>query len=472
MSEENFEQPIDPISLGSSEPEGEESVIPKSINRPAEGARIASPDEVLGGSFGGSQSAGDFLGLDTELTDAMAPRGLELFQAPDSLPLEEEAIDPGSLLASPAPQVDDEQFVDADGEFIGEAESDEFSAEYDEEHAEDYDEEFEDSFDGAQEPALSKFKLVGAFAAGLVVVLGVTLGPQLISPSAPNSSVEIAQGPPAISTQPGQPQPIAAIQPSISDVNLAPVSSETPEPLVEPGAESMLDPQPEVAQPEVQGSLPEIFTPDVNETPVVDVAGAEALGTEIFGFEGDPLDSLTTDGLDAGASTAGVGGAFPDFGKSFQWATSADLDMIWRGADVPLQAIHAPGRMMMPYVGMVRVTLNNGSSLDGKLHSLGEGSVWISRGAQGNRVGLDGGMVTSIERLAVEVSSVGTSKATSGTAMNKKVRIKLIGRSISGTLIAKEGSWVTLRLPSGGEMKFENPEMEEVTQERVILLRD
>ena len=71
MPEENQPEPIDASSLGDSEGEFLEPAPETVGNRPAEGARLATPGEVLDEAFQKSENAGDFLGLDTEFTSSI-----------------------------------------------------------------------------------------------------------------------------------------------------------------------------------------------------------------------------------------------------------------------------------------------------------------------------------------------------------------------------------------------------------------
>src|SRR5215510_1194851 len=75
-------------------------------NRPASGARRATPGEVLSQGFQGAQNAGDFLGLDVEFTGNQDPNqlfgGLDLSQAP-TIPHDAAAYGQTPLQSVPEP---------------------------------------------------------------------------------------------------------------------------------------------------------------------------------------------------------------------------------------------------------------------------------------------------------------------------------------------------------------------------------
>ena len=481
MPEENFEQPVEPTSNGPKGPQASEPKASQPINRPADGAKIVSPDDVLGGALGGSQSAGDFLGLDTELTGYAAAASLELSTASES---SEQPAHEGSaqeaqaseLMGAPMLAPDgtpSEVYEDGaeyqEGEYAEEIE-DGFEGEYDPE----FDDEFEDDYAAPVAGGLSKFQMVGAFVGGLVVVLGVTAGPALMNKFNGTEPLEVAQLPnPTDATGAAPGQPVAVELPSnLSSQPLAELAVGEPSTTLEPSLESqVLDPLPSetLAVAEV---LPEFLQPEVFE-PVG--GGAEQLRPEVLGFGSDPLSSLSTDSSNQGSqrpSTAGVKLGFPDFKSGYGWVNPGSLDMVWREQTIPMEAIHAPARTMMPYVGMVRATLTNGASLDGKLHALGEGSVWLRDVSNGGILGLDGNLVSNLERLAVEASVSLSQGDPIPSALAKRVRVKLAGGTIAGTLVSREGDWVAIKTESGGVIRLKNPDMEEVKQERVILVRD
>lgn len=489
MPEENFEQPVEPTSNGPQGPQASEPQAPQPINRPADGAKIASPDDVLGGALGGSQSAGDFLGLDTELTGYVAPASMELSTAPVSSTHTEHGASAqeaqarhlmGTPLVAPDGAPLEGNAAEAEGQAGAYAEEfeDGFEGEYAPEFDDEFEDEFEDDYAAPVAGGLSKLQMVGAFVGGLVVVLGVTAGPALMNQFNGTEPLEVAQVPSptdATGVAPGQPAAVELPSDPASQP-LAELAGGEPSTTLEPSVEPLVEP--EVLDPLLSETLaeadvvPEFLQPEAFE-PLS--GGAEQLRPEVLGFGSDPLSSLSTDSGNQGSqgpANAGVKAGFPDFNSGYGWVNPGSLDMVWREETIPMEAIHAPARTMMPYVGMVRATLTNGASLDGKLHSLGEGNVWLRDVSNGGILGLDGNLVSNIERLAVEASVSLSQGDPTPSALATRVRVKLAGGTIAGSLVSREGDWVSIKTESGGVIRLKNPDMEEVKQERVILVRD
>src|SRR5262245_65293590 len=75
---------------------------PYSGNRPASGARRATPGEVLSQGFQGAQNAGDFLGLDVEFAGSQDPAQAFGGASPLDLVPPPSAHDPASAGYAPA----------------------------------------------------------------------------------------------------------------------------------------------------------------------------------------------------------------------------------------------------------------------------------------------------------------------------------------------------------------------------------
>jgi hypothetical protein len=158
--------------------------------------------------------------------------------------------------------------------------------------------------------------------------------------------------------------------------------------------------------------------------------------------------------------------AFPNLGGSdFEWASDDMLELIWRGNEVPMEAVFAPARTIMPRVGPVRVFTTSGDVFEGRLYAVGQERVWID--AVPGRIGLDGNRVDRIERLIVEPSDDDEpGPAPSG----KRVRVRVPGGLLFGRVLKTEGDEVILALDQGGRVRVMSDAIEEMGTGRAIIV--
>ena len=440
-----FGDPGTHVPLGESVPVPDP---PPQGNRPASGATHKLPGEVLSEDFAGSESAGDFLGLDVELTGAMPelPPG---FGAPTP-PAPE-------LDVAPAPRapsaLDYEAEYDLDGPTeIMHVDDEEALAEEGYEDYEDY-EGFDEQLD--EEAGSGRGKLViGAFAAGLIVVVGATLGPRFLSkpsPVTPRGGTDVARVPtnPAAgvdgagedgaSATSGDP---AAGGVEAGAVDPTPVEVADPTPVEDPTAGSIVSPSPGF-EDDLLATLGDVVEGDPTPDPVDLLAGLEDVV--------EPGDVNTAE-------------AFPDFDGGYEWVSEDMLDMVWRGNDVPMEAIFAPARTLMPRVGDVRVHMTSGELMEGRLYAVGQHRVWLD--IEAGRIGLDGETVERFEHLAVPA---GTSGPVYGTGVN--VRVAVPGGAMFGRVIAQDGDRVTLMTPEGARVTLAEAKIEPIGTGRAVVVQ-
>jgi hypothetical protein len=413
-------------------------------NRPATGARQVMPGEVFAQDFTGADNAGDFLGLDTDFTEALTEAELDLAQPP-SLGIEEPA-------PTPAAKDYDAEF-DLDGPtqimHADDAYDDGPQAEYEGEYPEDLDGDFlEEGLEGelAEAPSGGRGRLLaGAFVVALVAVLGATLGPKFLNKDDAGAGSEIARGPSSAPTT-------------------DPVTDPTPDP-VEPGdvdpvaIDPVQDPEPALADVE-----PAI---DPVEPDPVDTAGfPEDFLTALEDPVSDPAPSPGLPDLAAlfGVETAEPVDAFPNFEEGgYEWVSDDMLDMVWRGRNVPMEAISAPARTLMPRVGPVRVHMDSGETIEGRLYAVGQDRVWLD--VDPGRIGLDGDAVVSFEHLPME-ASLSSVPVLSGD----RVRVRVPGGSLYGRVFSREGDVVTLISDEGGRVSLRDVDVEPLGTRRAILV--
>ncbi len=431
-----------------------DTASPYTGNRPASGARRATPGEVLSQGFQGAQNAGDFLGLDTEFAGSQDPNlaygsgsPLDLVPPPTIHDDANQGFDPsyaqgGGQAPAPLPEGDAvQEFAEAPSAF-----------EFGEDLGSD-----EGEFAPLEEPTSSrKPLLIGALVFGALAAGGLFYGPTLYS-SFFGSTSEVAQVPSATPAKPtrveqtpfetSSPAPtpsVAAVEPSTEPLTSSSKSvSSAPDPA--PTASSFKP----ARSVEPSTSLSEESTPSVAE-------GQSAEGES----------TLTTPGLPASTHAS----AFPNLaGAEYEWASADQLELIWRGTEVPLEAMKAPAKTVMPRVGQVRVFTTTGDVFDGRLYAVGQNRVWLD--TEPGRVGLDGDKVERIEVLPALPEGTKTSGDPSLIAGAKRARVRVPGGMLYGKVLKVEGEDVTLALDQGGRVRVKASELEDLGPGRAIVVR-
>lgn len=436
--------------------EAPEAAVHHTINRPAEGARQVLPGEVLSQDFQGAEGAADFLGLDLEFTEAQPE--LELAQAPGSAGTDGAEAQAGELAPGALMEPGDEgAFFEGEDDF-----------ELDPEAAPEFEEGLfeEDERPPRRGPQLALGALVGA-----AVVAGAMLAPRFLGGEEPAPSST-----PATPTRVAKaPTPAAGAQPS---PDAAPAGPAAGVPGSQPTAVAGVAPAPVPESPSTTGD-PEAAAPEVTPDTAPEVASAEPETTPESGARPDPLGLLTQAVPVPAPSTpvapegtpgdAPRSSAFPNFDEGFAWVQPDTLDMVWRGKDVPMEAIFAPAKTLMPHVGPVRVHMRSGDTMEGKLYAVGEERVWIDMAP--GRVGLDGHEVVRFEHLSGPVAA-STSFLTGTTpASRERVRVRAPGGTFYGRVIAQEGSTVTLLQDGGGRIVLRDAVVEPAVQSRAIVVQ-
>ena len=436
-----------------------DSSQPLSGNRPASGARRATPGEVLSQGFQGAQNAGDFLGLDTEFTASQDPNQvfgasspLDLVPPPStyvddgSQPVDPQQVDPALPAVDPAQEFGEAPSAFEFGEDLG---SEEGEAALDQEGA------------PSRRPVLITALLVAGLAGG-----GMYYGAKFYGRFfGPSTEVAVVTAP---VNETGA--PAADSQPSHSDA----VSSGTPKPTSESGATTK--DMPSVTAPGAVSSAKDARKPGVpsrsSTTPTSGPSGARSSEPEASVEHGQP---------EGGASLPTVTGVansvrpnqtgFPDLESSeYAWASADQLELIWRGSEVPLEAVHAPAKTLMPRVGNVRVFTTAGDVFDGRLYAVGQNRVWLD--AEPGRIGLDGERVEKIEVLGPPATGVQTSgTSTTKDAGKKRVRVRVPGGMLYGSVLKAEGDEVILALDDGGRVRVKAGDLEDLGSGRAVVVR-
>ncbi len=129
---------------------------------------------------------------------------------------------------------------------------------------------------------------------------------------------------------------------------------------------------------------------------------------------------------------------------------------VWEGATVPLDALAAPSRWLTPSVGRVRAELADGTAFEGRLHSIGEGKVWIEN--ELGRMALLGTQIRTLRQLPPLVDSTPAPELPALPL----VRVRTPGGLFQGRLLRREEGRVTLLTAEGGQVTLDDAEVEPV----------
>jgi hypothetical protein len=414
-------------------------------NRPASGARRATPGEVLSQGFHGAQNAGDFLGLDTEFTASQDPNQVFGASSPLDLVPPPSTFDgePGLAEPSPMPAGDPAQdYAEAPSAF-------EFGEDLGSEEGEP-----SSSGDAAPSrgPVLVKALLVACLVGG-ATYYGNKLYTRYFG-----AKTEVAVAPSNPDARParGAKSPSGdapAVQPAI-DPAAAPK---------DPGAE---------VKPSTAATTPkETRKPGANprsSSGAQGTGGARKPEPEPVVEKAQPESGVNLPSQTGVARTSPT--AFPDLaGSEFEWASSDLLELIWRGSQVPLEAVQAPVKTLMPKVGRVRVMTTSGDVFDGRLYAVGQNRVWVD--AEPGRIGLDGERVEKIEVLGPVAAGVQAKAKEQEPVGKKRVRVRVPGGMLYGSVLKSEGEEVILALDDGGRVRVLASAIEDLGTGRAVVVR-
>lgn len=426
-------------------------------NRPASGARRATPGEVLSQGFQGAQNAGDFLGLDTEFTASFDPSqavqdpGLDMVSPPTSSPEGYEGepgqgADPGGFGAPSYEEPVSET-----------ASAFEYGQDLGEEH-----EDYGDGFELESEPVTSKKPILAALVVALVGFGAVFFGSDLLALFQGGSQPEVARNPagPAPSATGGEkPAPVDTTKADPLDAQGAePVSETTIVETPADPADSTVTGREPAAPVEVAASETIPPRPRTGRT-------TTRTSVEPPAAQGEPNPPDPGQGLrDLRPSTAMAPTSFPELGASdYSWASEDLLELIWRGDSIPPEAIRAPAKTLMPRVGDVRVFTTTGDLFEGRLYAVGQNRVWLD--TEPGRVGLDGDHVERIEAIMASAPG-GGGQAVPG----RRVRVRVPGGMLFGNVLKTEGDEVMLLLEDGGKVRVKTGDIEELGSGRAIVV--
>lgn len=444
--------------------ESPDAAADEPVNRPAEGARQATPAEVFSEEFIGSEGASDFLGLDDEFdvgheaVDVQGVGGLELAASPFPETTE------GATATATEPEVEQPEpgFATETEEFEDELTEDEFGELTEEELAElEGLDEDEDEHGGKR-----MLLLAGAgFGMAFVAVVAALLVPRLFG----TEPIPVDPTPVATTTNtnaggaaPADPGASTGGAPGLAQASGAPglgVAKPVDPRLLLPGFLTLARSAPRLPKlihvEDAAGLDDPIEPTDVAATGTGEPTDPGGLDPSVA--PGEPVAPLTIEELLAQAQAH----------EAFFEGQADHIDITWRGTEAPMQAIVAPTKIMMPMVGPVRVTMTTGEIFEGRMHAMGQNKVWLDLDL--GRIGLNGGTVESIAHLPGLAETMGVDP--DRLATGRRVRAKVAGGVIYGRVRSIRGNQVTLVTDTGGKITLEDPELETISERASVVLK-
>lgn len=416
-------------------------------NRPASGARQASPGEVLSGGFQGSANAGDFLGLDLEVSEPGSEAG----------GLELASVDPYG--AHDEPMVAHSY---AHGDFSEDAPVDDFADEPLPMEDELLEEELDEELVGTKRSTGRIAAL--AFVVGLLAVAGAVLVPKYLAKQDAGQQVARVEPPkPAPRNDPatGTDAELAAAGTAQDDgeTELVGTEADLGGPLGDDG-ETTFEPESAVG---AAGSLAGGASDDSQDAPSLGDLFKRLTGSE-EGQEAPAVSQLPRleDDEPIGGKTFDASLFSPE-----AWMSGELVDMVWRDTSVPMEAIAHPARIMTPRVGPVRVSLKGGQVMEGRLYAVGQNRVWLE--SDMGRLGLDGDQVVSFQRLHPEEAK-SDSFDTASVGTGKRVRVLVPGGVLYGRVLSVIDEDVVLVTDAGARVSLHAPKIEALGPSRAVLI--
>ncbi|MCZ6598747.1 MAG: hypothetical protein O7B99_14005 [Planctomycetota bacterium] len=453
-----------PVTVDAADPDDADETAPALKNRPAEGARIASADEVFNEEFFGSEGASDFLGLDLEFDpsseavgveasgelDFVALAGVSATSVDESDPNADPALEPEGDYAE-AEGFEDEDYLSDDVGDVAGVEPEDFFGE-------------EELVPAGASRRRMGLMLGGGFCVGLAAVVLAIVVPRYLTETPPEP-VEVAGG--SVTPPPVQPTVVTHVETPVSTVpGFGPTRVVDPRLLVPQlmhvamNADALTPKGPDlvvVADPVVPSdSQPNVTSGEPDVTPL---GGDPVVPPEVPDMLYDReqrstqlrFEDLVLDRADP---------------NSFFIENLGELDVVWRGKFVPLDALKTPAKVLTPSVGDVRVHMVSGAIFEGRLFAIGQNKIWLD--VDLGRLGLDGTRVKRVEHLddnSVDPIDPGE------LATGKRVRAQVPGGVIYGRVRSVDGKRVTLVTDQGARITLEDPVLETVGKSRSVAVK-
>jgi len=410
-----------------------------SRNRPATGAREASAPPPSDSGWSAGLGATDFLGLEPDLR-ASGPEAEGGSGPTESWLFDIEQAEHGSSVtavasATAAHPMSDVEADDGSGDGAFSSSDDPMPASAD------------DSDLDTPEPAaprrgaqrvLVSLALLAAVSAGGWFAWQ-RYGPRPV-PAGPEVAI-VAPKPAPTRPTPAQPEPSAKpVEPPITAVA-------QPEPAA-PVATEVSSAPPEVAPPtETVAAIPDTAVPSGTPETVVRAEPAPVAVAQPA-VAPEPALARSPDGP-AKSPELPTGNPGPGGGRH---ATARDWAGMWLEPTIPSDAIRGTTRLRTLNVGLVRAELVNGEFVEGRLHAVGESRIWLD--VKLGRMSFDAADVRDLVQI-VGAQGQPLPLGAQAVAGLPRVEVLLLGGSITGHVLGREGDRVTFLTEDGMRLRVE-----------------
>ncbi len=159
----------------------------------------------------------------------------------------------------------------------------------------------------------------------------------------------------------------------------------------------------------------------------------------------------------------------PEPQRVLQVATAADLEKVWSGETIPLEAISGKTTLATPEIGMTRVVFHTGEVFEGELVALGEGRLWLRNSV--GRIALDGARVKSAQRIAPGAALNSQAAQAKKLAGLPRARVKTPGGVLHGRVLERNERVTTIIIPSGARVVLDSRTVEVLEDVPLVQIR-
>lgn len=144
-----------------------------------------------------------------------------------------------------------------------------------------------------------------------------------------------------------------------------------------------------------------------------------------------------------------------------------DVEKRWDSVEVSDELLASKVRLFTPFVGDVRVAVAGGGLVEGELHAVGSGSVWVDTRA--GRLQLELERVERIDRMGTQGKLLGEDPDERDYTTLPRIRVRTAGGIFVGHEISREGDSVTLFTDEGLKITLKGAEVMPAQQRRSVL---
>ncbi|MEZ6018684.1 MAG: hypothetical protein R3F17_00890 [Planctomycetota bacterium] len=140
----------------------------------------------------------------------------------------------------------------------------------------------------------------------------------------------------------------------------------------------------------------------------------------------------------------------------------------WTGTEIPMHALKGSEVLLTPNVGPVRVIATAGETIEGRLHGLGQGYVWLENNL--GKMTVPARRIERIERIDPNQYRDDRSTQMDYTKL-PKVRVRMKGGVFVGYQLAREGNRITIRTEQGAKLTLVSDDIRPAGSYKAVGLR-